>query len=131
MPKSKYGNKTAKELDNYIKNYKIPIGRTKTGLAAPYHDFKRNRDTMKEMRLKESDSFFHCKANYEAASRGAYGALAAGMLSVGREISDAILKGDNFSQILSDIKADERGIRGGSLKKSLRETCPTHHTKYK
>ena len=83
------------------------------------------------VRLKESDSFFHCKANYEAASRGAYGALAAGMLSVGREISDAILKGDNFSQILSDIKADERGIRGGSLKKSLRETCPTHHTKYK
>ena len=48
-----------------------------------------------------------------------------------REVGDALIKGDNFSQIWSDIKADERGIRGGSLKKSLRESCPTHHTKYK
>ena len=131
MPKSKYGDKTAKALDNYIKDYKMPTGRTRTGLVAPYHDFKRNKDTMKNMQLKESDPFFHCKANYEAASRGVYGALAAGALSVGREVSDALIKGDNFSQIWSDIKADERGIRGGSLKKSLRESCPTHHTKYK
>ena len=75
--------------------------------------------------------FIWCKANYEAASRGVYGALVAGALSVGREISDAVIKGDNFSQIWSDIKADARGIRGGCLKKSLHESCPTHHTKYK
>ena len=129
MPK--YGDKTAKALDNYLKGYKLPTGTTRSGLVAPIKDLQRNYNTMKTMNLNPSDHFFHCKANYEAASRGAYGALAAGMLSVGREISDAILKGDNFSQILSDIKADERGIRGGSLKKSLRETCPTHHTKYK
>ena len=75
--------------------------------------------------------FIWCKSNYDAASIGVYGALAAGALSVGREISDAMIKGDNFSQIWSDIKADARGIRGGRLKKSLHESCPTHHTKYK
>jgi len=35
------------------------------------------------------------------------------------------------SHFLENFLADERGIRGGSLKKTLRETCPTHHTKYK
>lgn len=129
MPR--YGDKTQKELENYLSGYSMPTGKTRTGLAAPYHDFKRNHREMENLELMESDKFFHCKANYESASRSAYGALAAGALSVGREISDALTKGDNFSQIWSDIKADERGIRGGSLKKTLRETCPTHHTKYK
>lgn len=33
MPK--YGDKTAKELDKYIKGYALPKGRTRTGLIAP------------------------------------------------------------------------------------------------
>lgn len=129
MPR--YGDKTQKELENYLLGYTMSTGITRTGLAAPYHDFKRNHREMEKLGLMESDKFFHCKANYEAASRGAYGALAAGALSVGREISDALTKGDSFSEIWSDIRADERGIKGGSLKRTLRETCPTHHTKYK
>ena len=129
MPK--YGDKTQNKLENYLVGYSMPTGKTRTGLAAPYHDFRRNHRDMENLELMEGDKFFHCKANYEAASRGAYGALAAGALSVGREISDALIKRDSLSQIWSDIKADERGIRGGSLKKTLRETCPTHHTKYK
>ena len=98
---------------------------------APIYDFVRNYQAMEDLKLKESDKFFHCKANYEAASRGAYGALIAGLISVGREITDELRKGDSWEDIWSDIKADERGISGGSQKKSLRETCPTHHKKYK
>lgn len=76
MPKSKYGDKTAKALDNYMKDYKITTGKTRTGVVAPFYDLKRNHDTMKKMELKESDPFFHCKANYEATSRGGkYGVL--------------------------------------------------------
>ena len=56
MPK--YGNKTQKELDNYLIGYSMPTGRTRTGLAAPYHDLNRNFETMKQMKLKESDPFF-------------------------------------------------------------------------
>ena len=42
---------------------------------------------MKNMRLKESDPFFHCKANYEATLRGGeYGAFIADKASVVKEI---------------------------------------------
>ncbi len=126
---TQYGDTTAKELDNYIRDYKLPKGKTRTGLLAPIYDFVRNYQAMEDLKLKESDKFFHCKANYEAASRGAYGALIAGLISVGREITDELRKGDSWEDIWSDIKADERGIYGGAQKKSLRDTCPTHHKK--
>lgn len=54
-------------------NSYIKIGRVRTGLVAPIKDLSRNYFTMKEKQLDPSDHFFHCKANYEAASRGAYG----------------------------------------------------------
>ena len=82
MKKLKYGDKTAKQLDNYMKNYKIPKGKTRTGLVAPIKDLKRNHDEMKQMKLKTSDPFFHCKANYEAASRCKYGSFVADKLGV-------------------------------------------------
>ena len=56
MPK--YGDKTAKELDIYLKNYQPEQGKTRTGLVAPAKDMFRNYNTMKEMKLKESDSLF-------------------------------------------------------------------------
>lgn len=43
-----YGDKTAKELDNYLKNYTLPKGKTITGLMAPVKDLKRNHDLMKK-----------------------------------------------------------------------------------
>ena len=55
---------------------------------APAIDFARNYATMHTKGLKESDQFFHCKANYEATTEAKQG-------------------------------------------KSLRATCPTHHSKYK
>lgn len=53
-----YGDKTQKELDNYIKDYKLPVGRVRTGLVAPIKDLSRNYFTMKEKQLDPSDYFF-------------------------------------------------------------------------
>ena len=53
MPK--YGDKTAKRLDAYLKGYTIPKGRVRTGLIAPFYDMQRNFNTMNQLQLKESD----------------------------------------------------------------------------
>jgi len=128
MPK--YGDKTAKKLDNYLSNYTMPKGTTRTGLAAPYYDLKRNFDKMNELELKESDSFFHCKANYEATKRG--GLYGAAISTIGGYLKEAK---DIFKYPLDDVKKDlranARGRAGANSGKSLQETCPTHHTKYK
>jgi hypothetical protein len=130
MPR--YGDKTAKKLDNYLQNYTIPVGKTKTGLAAPAKDMFRNYDTMKNMKLKESDPFFHCKANYEATKRGGlYGLAVANVIDTGKEIKDLIVSKYPLDDSLRDYRANLKGQKGALQKKSLEETCPTHHTKYK
>ena len=83
------------------------------------------------MKLKESDPFFHCKANYEAASRGTYSGLAAYALDVAKEAKDIGYSGYPVSDSLRDFRANIRGQQGAAMGKTLRETCPTHHTKYK
>ena len=100
-----------------MKNYKPVLGKTRTGLAAPVKDLKRSHTLMKEMKLKESDPFFHCKANYEAATRGSYGSFEVNKFPV--------------SDTVRDLRANARGRAGAKAGKNLRETCPTHHTKYK
>jgi len=130
MPK--YGDKTAKKLDNYLSNYTMPKGTTRTGLAAPAKDMFRNYNTMKNMELKESDSFFHCKANYEATKRGGlYGAAIANVVDTGKEVKDILINKYPLSDSLRDYRANLRGQKGALQRKSLQETCPTHHTKYK
>ncbi len=127
MPK--YGDKTAKRLDAYLKGYTIPKGRVRTGLIAPFHDMQRNFNTMNQLQLKESDPFFHCKANYEAASRGLYGTSVAATIGYGKEIKDALKY--PITDGLRDLRANARGRHGARTGKTLQETCPTHHTKYK
>lgn len=129
MPR--YGDKTQKELENYLIGYSMPTGKTRTGLAAPYHDLNRNFETMKRMKLMEGDKFFHCKANYEAASRGTYSGLAAYALDVVKEAKDIGYNRYPVSDSLRDFRANIRGQQGARAGKTLRETCPTHHTKYK
>ena len=68
----KYGAATAKALDNYLKDYKIPKWPNYFGPVAPVIDFGRNYIDMHKKNLDPSDKFFHCKANYEAASRDGY-----------------------------------------------------------
>ena len=129
MPK--YGDKTAKALDNYLKGYKLPTGTTRSGLVAPIKDLQRNYNTMKTMNLNPSDHFFHCKANYEAASRGRYGTAVATGAGYLRELADTLIKRDSLSAARSDLRANARGRAGAAAGKSLKATCPTHHTKYK
>ena len=129
MPR--YGNKTAKALDNYLKGYKLPTGVTRSGLVAPIKDLQRNYNTMKTMNLTPSDHFFHCKANYEAALRGRYGAAVATGAGYLREIGDVLIKGDSLSAARRDLRANARGRAGAKAGKSLKAICPTHHTKYK
>ena len=130
MPK--YGDKTAKILDNYMKNYKLMSGKTRTGLVAPVKDMFRNYDTMRKIKLKESDPFFFFFANYEATKRGGlYGAGIANIIDVGKEAKDILVNRYPLKDSLRDYRANLRGQKGALRGKSLRETCPTHHTKYK
>ena len=90
---------------------------------------QRNFNTMNQLQLKESDLFFHCKANYEAASRGLYGASVAATIGYAKEIKDALKY--PITDGLRDLRANARGRHGARTGKTIQETCPTHHTKYK
>ena len=98
---------------------------------APVIDFARNYATMHTKALKESDQFFHCKANYEATTRGKHGERTAKKLSNLRENFDRYVKGDTLESSLKDQRTNIRGRSGAKSGKSLKETCPTHHSKYK
>jgi len=87
---------------------------------------------MRKMGLKESDTFFHCKANYEATKRGGlYGATVANVIDISKEVKDLLKNKYPVRDSLRDYRANFRGQKGALQGKSLRETCPTHHTKYK
>lgn len=103
----------------------------RTGLVAPIRDLSRNYFTMKEKQLDPSDHFFYCKANYEAASRGAYGGAVAEKLGYLKECFDMLVKGDSREASDADLRANARGRAGTRAGKTLQEICPTHHTKYK
>ena len=130
IPQAQYGNATAKALDNYIKDYQYRTGTVCSGLVAPINDMIRNYDTMKDMELKESDPFFHCKANYEAASRGIYGTAVANAIDLGKEARDIFVKKYPISDSIRDYRANLRGQRGAFNGQTLEETCPTHHKFY-
>ncbi len=123
------GNKTKKVLDDYIKNYKDYPGKTATGIIAPYKDMKRNFNDMKKLELKGADKFFHCKSNYEASKRGAWGKVVSRAMSLAKETKDIFEYG--FEDSLSDWHANQRGWNGAKEKKSLLEACPTQPRYYK
>ena len=131
MVKSKYGDKTAEALDNYMKDYKIPKWPDYLGPLAPATDFARNYAIMRTKNLDASDKFFHCKANYEASTRGKYGGAMAKELSDIREKIDKKVKGYPSSDIAQDQRANFRGRLGAAMGKSLKESCPTHRKEYK
>lgn len=129
MPRK--GLKTKKELDKYLENYKIPKWPGYFGPLPPVIDFARNYTTMRSKNLDLSDKFFHCKANYEALTRGKYGSAIAKELSDLRENFDQKIKGDSLKSSQEDMKANFRGRHGAAMKKSLKATCPTDYRKYK
>ena len=114
-----------------MENYKIPKWPGYFGPLAPVIDFARNYATMRSKNLDLSDKFFHCKANYEASTRGKYGSAIAKELSDFRENFDQKIKGDSLKSSQEDAKANFRGRHGAAMKKSLKATCPTDYRKYK
>ena len=76
--------------------------------------------------------FFHCKANYEATlQNGVVGMTVADIINNVKEAKDVFITGYPIKDSFQDQKANLRGQIGALNGKSLKETCPTHHTKYK
>ena len=85
-----------------------------------------------KMELKESDKFFHCKANYEATSRGGVvGMTVADFINNTKELKDVFVTGYPIQDSLTDQGANLKGQIGALVGKTLKQSCPTHHTKYK
>ncbi|MET4899010.1 RHS repeat-associated core domain-containing protein, partial [Sphingomonadaceae bacterium jetA1] len=77
-------------------------------------DFRRNYQDMREANTIGGDKYFHCKANCEAASRGAVGERVAEKISNVREITDQRIKGDPRSASVADQAANRQGRAAGS-----------------
>jgi len=71
--------------------------------------FVRNYSDMREVNVKKSDKYFHCKANYEAASYGPGGVFFAEHFSNLREIWDQNVKGYPLWDSVSDQEANQWG----------------------
>ena len=74
--------------------------------AGAFLDFTKNYFVMRAKDVKLSDRYFHCKANFEAGSRGIYGEEMAEILSDFRERNDKRRKGDSEEEIASDQQAN-------------------------
>ncbi len=126
---SNWGKKTAKKLNEYMKNYTSYPGKTTTGLLAPFTDMKRNYNDMKNIDLIGADNFFHCKANYEAAKRGPWGKIVGKTMSAGRELT-GLLCGDSLADIRKDWHANSMGWNGAEKGLTLEQSCPTNPKEY-
>lgn len=74
-------------------------------------------------------NFFHCKANYEAAKRGNWGAGVGKAISTGREIYGLVTR-DPLSDIRKDWNANQMGWNGAKQGLSLKDACPTDPKAY-
>ena len=125
-----WGSKTAEALNNYLLNMNNNYpGKVNTGVFAPFKDMLRNYNEMRDLNLLESDNFFHCKANYEAAKRGAWGELVAKTLSLGRE-AWGLGTGDSLTDSLKDWNANQMGWTGAKQGLRLEESCPIDPREY-
>jgi RHS repeat-associated protein len=77
------------------------------------HDFASNYHTMKRMNIKQSDKYFHCKANCQGAQRGPAGYAQSIRLSNFREFTDQLIKGDSPADSAADEAANSLGREGG------------------
>jgi len=87
-----------RESFDYIKDY-----------AGGVKDFYDNYTDMREADWKESDKYFHAKANFESASRGEGGRDAAKNMSDSREVFDQTIKGDSQEASEKDQEANRHG----------------------
>lgn len=90
-----------------------------------YGDFARNYFDMREADFIGGDKYFHCKANYQATSRGWKGKETAEKLSSAREDIQSTFSGKGFKDTVMDHTANWYG-RAKTIKgevKSAREAC--------
>lgn len=88
-----------------------------------FQDFIRNRDHMNKTQFIGGDKYFHCKANYEAASRGWFGNVIANVLSDVKELKDTYITGYTDSD--EDQAANHYGRNAAKSKQynSSKEAC--------
>lgn len=72
-------------------------------------DFIEVYNEMKDANWKNSDKYFHSKANFKASLRGPGGRYAAEKMSNLREITDQSIKGDSRASSVADQKANSYG----------------------
>ena len=73
------------------------------------YDFAKNYHDMRKLNLKNSDKYFHSKANFQATKRGPGGAFFAIHFSNLREIWDQKIKGDTWFDSMADQDANMYG----------------------
>ncbi len=78
-------------------------------IAGAFGDFAQNYEDMKEANTIGADKYFHCKANFQAASRGWDGSRAAEKLSDLREDFGQAIKGDPEEDEIRDQNANHVG----------------------
>ena len=83
-------------------------------ISGAINDFLFNYLNMREARTISADKYFHCKANCEAARRGASGKAVACFISDTRELWDQYIKGYPVSDSASDQVANEYGRNFGT-----------------
>ncbi len=125
-----WGKKTEAHLNEYLKKDKsVYPGKTTTGLLAPFKDFSRNYQQMKDDESIGNDKFFHCKANYEAAKRGEWGEFVGKAISSVREFPLGTIK-HGIQDTSNDWEANRRGWRGAKAGKNLLESCSRNPRDY-
>jgi len=77
------------------------------------YDFAKNYRDMRKLNLKNSDKYFHSKANFQATKRGPGGAFFAIHFSNLREIFDQRFKGDTYYEAMQDQEANTYGRMQG------------------
>jgi hypothetical protein len=99
-----------------------------SAVSAPFgaiSDFARNYKDMRTADVLKQDGYFHCKANYEAASRGLGGVVTAMQMDSLRELTDAVRGRSSFTDYKNDMSANALGLERGYSGRysSAQEAC--------
>ena len=124
-----WGKSTEQHLNAHFLHDPYYPGITNTGLVAPFKDFIRNKTQMEQDGYIGNDKYFHCKGNYQAAKRGAWGKVVGRTLSFFREVPYGIIK-DGFQASADDWYANRQGWEGAAKGLDLADACSRNPRDY-
>lgn len=101
-------------------NFRDPLGLSPAGAA---QDFLDQYNNMREANWKNSDKYFHCMANCNAAKRGKSGYDTAKALSEAREWFDENVKRDSKEACDADRQANDHGREAGKNDEDCKSAC--------